>query len=176
MSYAVRRLKLRRPELGPAVALRGEPRAEVAEVDVAGQGVVLLHHRRPQIAIGPAGVTVLDVKRYPGRIAVEHRGGLLQQHTEHLVVGGRDCTELVDGVLAEAAAVREVLADSPRPVPVRALLCFVDGDWPWSGRLEVRGVPLVDPRRAAKLCATGDLPAEAVTAIETVLNARLAPA
>ena len=59
---------------------------------------------------------------------------------------------------------------------MRAVLCFVDGDWPWSGELEVRGVPVVAPRRAAKLCATGDVPAAVVTEIADALQARLAPA
>ena len=188
MSYALRRLKLPRADTGSAVALRSEPQREVGAARAleraAARGVVLLHQRRvphgsgniDHLAIGPGGVTVIDANRDRGRIAVECRGGLLRDHTEHLVVGDRDCTELVDDVLAQAEAVRQVLADSPRPVPVRAVLCFVDGDWPWSGRLEVRGVPVVAPRRAAELCATGDLSAAAVTAIETVLQARLAPA
>jgi hypothetical protein len=35
-------------------------------------------------------------------------------------------------------------------VPVQAMLCFVDGDWPLLGRLEIRGVPALPPRRASK--------------------------
>jgi hypothetical protein len=138
------------------------------------RGVVVLHDH---IAVGPAGVTVIDAKRDRGRIAVECRGGLFRDRTEHLVVGGRDCTELVDGVIAQADAVRDLLAGGPHnAVPVRAVLCFVDGDWPWSGELEVRGVPVVAPRRAAKLCATGDLPEAVVAEIADALHARLAPA
>lgn len=50
---------------------------------------------------------------------------------------------------------RQALAGSERAsVPVRAALCFVDGDWPLLGRLEVRGVPILPPRHAAKLCRT----------------------
>jgi nuclease-like protein len=186
--------------LGPVIsALRSEPQHEIAwrrgaegEIKVAyaleraiAQGVVALHDRRmpgsrgniDHIAIGPAGVTVIDAKRYRGMIEVERRGGLLQERTEHLVVGGRDCTKLVDGVLAQAEAVRQIVGDGPHSaVPVRALLCFVDGDWPWSGRLEVRGVPVVAPRRAAKLCATGPCSAVTVTAIADALAARLPPA
>ena len=67
--------------------------------------MVVLHDR---IAIGPAGVTVIDAKRYSGTIAVERRGGLFRDRTEHLVVGGRDCTALVDGVIAQADAVRHL--------------------------------------------------------------------
>lgn len=127
----------------------------------AGHDVVLLHDRRmprsraniDHLAIGPSGVTVIDAKRYSGRITVERRGGLLHDRTEHLRVHRRDKTKLVDGVLAQADAVRAVLAGGPyATVPVRAVLCFVDGDWPLFGRLEVRGVPVLPPRQTAKLC------------------------
>jgi hypothetical protein len=151
----------------------------------AGHGVVLLHDRRmprsraniDHLAIGPSGVTVIDAKRYTGRIAVERRGGLLRERTEHLLVGARDKTKLVDGVLAQAAAVRAVLANGPHTtVPVRAVLCFVDGDWPLLGRLEVRGVPVLPPRQTAKLCREdGSLTAAAVQELARDLT-RLLPA
>ena len=122
---------------GVVLALSGEPQhqrawARGAEGEVklarklekwtAEHGVVLLHDRRmsasrgniDHIAIGPAGVTVIDAKRYRGRIAVEHRGGLLRARTEHLRVGGREQTKLVDGVLAQAEAVRQLLEGSER--------------------------------------------------------------
>jgi hypothetical protein len=87
------------------------------------------------------------------RIAVERRGGLLRARTEHLLVGGRERTTLVDGVLAQAEVVRRILAAGAyATVPVQAVLCFVDGDWPLLGRLEVRGVPVLPPPQAAKLC------------------------
>lgn len=129
------------------------------------------------LAIGPSGVTVIDAKRYRGRIAVERRGGLLRERTEHLLVGGRDKTKLVEGVLAQANAVRAVLADGPyATVPVRAVLCFVEGDWPLLGRLQVRSVPVLTPRQTAKLCrGEGSLSAGAVEALARVL-ARLLPA
>ncbi len=151
----------------------------------AGHGVVLLHDRRmprsraniDHLAIGPSGVTVIDAKRYSGRIAVERRGGLLRERTEHLLVDGRDKTKLVDGVLAQADAVRAVLANGPHAtVPVRSVLCFVDGDWPLFGRLEVRGVPVLPPRQTAKLCrADGQLDAAAGQELVRHL-ARLLPA
>jgi len=179
VSTAPRRLKFRGPETGarfaPVVPTRvAEGDVGVADTLGSAPGVVVLNDR---IAVGPGGVTVIDAKRYRGRIAVECRGGLFRDRTEHLVVGGRDCTALVDGVLAQAEAVAHLLAGGTYVVvPVRALLCFVDGDWPWSGGLEVRGVPVVTPRRAAKLCATGDLPAAVVTAIADALRARLVAA
>ena len=139
-----------------------EKLARTLEKRAAGRGVALLHDRRmpgsranvDHIAVGRAGVFVIDAKRYSGRIAVERRGGLLRPRTSHLIVGGRDKTELVDGVLAQAEVVRALLAAA---IPVLPVLCFVDGDWPFMPRLEVRGVPIVWPRQTAKLCR-GDGP------------------
>lgn len=160
--------------------------ARELERRTAQHGVVLLHDRClpasagniDHIAIGPSGVTVVDAKRYVGRIAVERRGGVFRERTEHLLVGGRERTKLVDGVLAQAEAVRQILTASPYgTVPVQAVLCFVDGDWPLLGRLEVRGVPVLPPRHTAKLCwAKGALDITAALQLADVLAARLAPA
>jgi hypothetical protein len=157
--------------------------ARTLEKLTAGHGVALLHDRRvpgsraniDHIAVGPPGVFVIDAKRYKGRIAVERRGGLLSARTSHLIVGGRDKTKLVDGVLAQAEVVRAALtAAEHQPVPVVAVLCFIDGDWPFMARLEVRGVPIIWPRQAAKLCrAEGPLSANDIDAVAAALAARL---
>jgi hypothetical protein len=149
--------------------------ARTLERRTARHGVALLHDRRvpgsraniDHIAIGRPGVFVIDAKRYSGRIAVERRGGLLRPRTSHLIVGGRDQTQLVDGVLAQAEVVGAVLAAAGHAaVPVLPILCFVDGDWPFMPRLEVRGVRIVWPRRTAKLCR-GDGPLDPAS-VETV--------
>jgi hypothetical protein len=102
---------------------------------------------------------------------VERRGGLLRPRTSHLTVGGRDKTELVDGVLAQAEVVSAALAAA---VPVRPVLCFVDGDWPFLARLELRGVPIVWPRQTAKLCrGDGPLDPASVAAVAGELARRL---
>jgi hypothetical protein len=62
-------------------------------------------------------------------------------------------------------------------VPVRAVLCFVDGDWPLLGRLEVRGVPIIPPRDAANLArANGPLEQSEVEHLAGELASRLPPA
>ena len=150
--------------------------ATVLERRTAGHGVVLLHDRASidHLAIGRAGVFVIDAKAYTGRIQVERRGGLLRSRTAHLMVGGRDKTSLVDGVLAQAEVVRAALTAA---VPVLPVLCFVDGDWPPMARLEVRGVPILWPRRAAKLCrGEGPLGAADVEAVADQLARSLPPA
>jgi hypothetical protein len=159
--------------------------ARTLEQRTAGHGVVLLHDRRvpgsraniDHIAIGRPGVFVIDAKRYSGRIAVERRGGLLSPRTSHLIVGGRDKTKLVGGVIAQAEVVSAALvAAGHARVPVLPVLCFVDGDWPFMPRLEVRGVPIIWPRQTAKLCC-GDGPLNPAS-VETVADeiARRLPA
>ncbi len=157
-----------------------EKLARTLEKRAAGHGVALLHERRmpgsranvDHIAVGRAGVFVIDAKRSSGRIAVERRGGLLRPRTSHLIVGGRDKTELVDSVLAQAEVIRAVLADAA--IPVLPVLCFVDGDWPFMPRLEVRGVPIVWPRQTAKLCrGDGPLAPASVEAVAEEIARRL---
>jgi Nuclease-related domain len=152
--------------------------ARTLEQRAADHGVVLLHDRRipgsraniDHIVIGRPGVFVIDAKRYSGRISVERRGGLLSPRTSHLIVGGRDKTKLVDGVLAQAEVVRAVLvAAGHEAVPMLPILCFVDGDWPFMPRLEVQGVLIVWPRQTAKLCR-GDGPLD-LASVESVAEA-----
>jgi hypothetical protein len=187
------------PLAGVALALSGEPAhqrnwATGAEGEVtlaaklarwtADAGVVLLHDRRipgtkaniDTLAIGPAGVFVIDAKRYKGRIAVERRGGLFTPRTEHLMVGGRDRSKLVQGVRTQVEVVRGVLADRA-DVPVRGVLCFVEGDWAMFGTLELQGVPVLPPRKTARLCsAPGAVDDAQVHTIAAALAARLARA
>lgn len=121
------------------------------------------------IVIGSFGVTVIDVKRYRGRISVERRGGLLGARTEHLVVRGRDRTKLIDGLLRQAAAVREVLAgQSKGDIDPRLVLdrsCDLEPRTPRSGlpgaaglRFRGRRGPRRDhPKPASKASAYGSL-------------------
>jgi hypothetical protein len=187
------------PLAGVVLTLSGEPAhqrawatgaagevklAEKLERWTADADVVLLHDRRvpgssaniDHIAVGPAGVFVMDAKRYKGRIAVERRGGLFTERTEHLVVRGTDRSKLVDGIVRQVDVVRGALGVHG-DVPVRGVLCFVDGDWPLLGTLEVRGIPVLPPRKAARLCsAPGSLCREQVRAVALTLAAALVPA
>lgn len=184
------------PLAGVALALAGEPAhqrswakgafgevklAEKLERWTADAGVVLLHDRQvphsraniDHIAVGPTGAFVIDAKRYKGRIAVERRGGLFSERTEHLLVRGSDRSKLVDGVLRQVDVVRRALGEHAG-VEVRGVLCFVDGDWPLLGTLEVRGVPVLPPRKTARLCAApGPIESDRVGAIALTLAAAL---
>ena len=118
----------------------------------------LLHDRRirgtqaniDQMVVTPTGVHVIDAKRYQGRPELRVEGGILRPRVERLVVGRRDCTKLVDAVLKQVGLVHSSLAEPHPDVPVSAMLCFVDADWPLiGGAFTTRAVRVLWPKRAA---------------------------
>ncbi|MGN6413277.1 nuclease-related domain-containing protein [Flexivirga sp.] len=125
-------------------------------------GVGILHDRRiprrgniDHLAVTPAGVWVIDTKRYQGRPQLKVEGGLFRPRTERLVVAGRDRDKLVLSVETQAARVREVLGD----VPVTGALCFVNADWPLiGGSFVTRDIHVLPPRalvRTLARCSAG---------------------
>jgi hypothetical protein len=158
--------------------------ADTLERWMAGHGVVLLHGRRvpggraniDHLAVGPAGVVVMALERCTGRIAVERRRGLLGAQSEHLLVGRHDRTKLVDGLLDQARLVRDALHAEP-DVPVEAVLCLDGADWPRFSTFAIRGVRVLPPHEAARVCAApGPLDEAHVQAIAAGLAAALHPA
>lgn len=137
---------------GVALAVSGEPQStrawergslgeqKLAEALVGVDDLIVLHDRRvprtrgniDHIVIAPAGVFVVDAKRYEGLIRIRDRGGLFSRN-ERLYVGSRDCSALATNMAWQVSAVREAL-ESTGPelhgVPVTPVLCFVDGEWP----------------------------------------------
>ena len=90
------------------------------------------------------GVYVIDAKKYRGRPHLKVDGGLFRPRVERLLVGSRDCTKLVDGVLKQVDVVRGLLDID---VPVHGVLCFVEADWPLlGGTFTTRGVQALWPR------------------------------
>ncbi len=98
----------------------------------------------------PPGIWVVDAKRYHGRPELKIEGGIIRPRAEKLLVGGRDCTKLVDGVLKQVDAVRHLAGD----VSVTGALCFVEADWPQiGGSFSTTGVHILWPKRLARLLA-----------------------
>ncbi|MDR6620781.1 nuclease-related domain-containing protein [Sinomonas atrocyanea] len=138
----------------------GEERLGARLASLAGHGIAALHDRRipgskaniDHIAITPGGIWVIDAKRYKGRPELKVQGGLLRPRTETLVVGRRDCTKLVDGVLKQI----EVLRPHVLGLPITGALCFVEADWPLiGGFFSTQGIHVVSPKRLAKLLTQG---------------------
>src|SRR3954470_19447161 len=117
-----------------AVGAVGEVRVASRLQSAADRGVLALHDRRvpgrraniDHIAIGPAGVYVIDAKRYENaQIRVRRVGGLFTRRRDELLVRGRVRNNLVDGMDQQVAAVRAALEVEGRgDVPVLAVLCF----------------------------------------------------
>jgi len=83
----------------------------------------LLHDRRipgskantDHLAVAPNGVYVIDAKRYRGRPQLNIQGGLLSPRVEKLMVDGRDCAKVVNGMIKQVDLVRDVI-DAGLPV------------------------------------------------------------
>jgi hypothetical protein len=134
----------------------GEERLGALLDSLVSDSLAVLHDRRvprsnaniDHIAITRAGIWVIDAKRYHGRPQLKVDGGILRPRVERVLVGRRDCTKLVDGVLKQVAMVREAAG----PFPVTGALCFVDADWPLvGGAFTSREVRAVWPKLLAKL-------------------------
>lgn len=119
---------------------------------LASEAIAVLHDRRTpgtkanidHIAVTAAGIWVVDAKRYKGRPALKVEGGILRPRVEKLLVGRRDCTTLLDGVLKQVGLVSEAVGD----LPVVGALCFVEADWPLvGGSFSTRGVRVLWPKR-----------------------------
>lgn len=144
---------------------------------IAGEHVGVLHDRRiprsraniDHIAVTPAGVWVIDAKRYKGRPSLKVEGGILRPRVEKLLVGRRDCTKLAAGVRWQMDLVSGIVGD----VPVTGVLCFVEADWPLiGGDFRISGVHVLWPRRLAKhLAGAGGGDVDVVAVRESLAQA-----
>ena len=159
----------------------GEERLGARLDSLATDGIAVLHDRRipgskaniDHIAITPAEIWVIDAKRYTGRPELKTEGGIIRPRTEKLLVGGRDCTKLIDGVLKQVDAVRDLVPG----VPVAGALCFIEADWPLiGGSFSTRGVHILWPKRLTKLLADEPAGDVDVPAMRKTVAARFKPA
>jgi hypothetical protein len=134
--------------------------------------VLVLHDRRipgrrtniDHIAVAPAGVFVIDAKRYKGKIEV--RKPFLGD--PRLFISGRNKTKLVEGLDRQRDAVRAALAETIPEMPVHACFCFLNpagqaggSGLPLMRTLAINGFPLFTPRKLSKrLKAPGALTAD----------------
>jgi hypothetical protein len=161
----------------------GEERLGNRLNELASDSLRVLHDRRipgsraniDHIAVAPSGVYVIDAKRYKGRPQLRVEGGVLRPRVEKLVVGSRDCTRLVDGVLMQVDIVRDLVGDD---VPIHGVLCFIEADWPLiGGSFTTRGVEALWPKRLdSKLTSDGPLLAQTVADVHRRLASSLPPA
>jgi hypothetical protein len=151
--------------------------------ELASERLRVLHDRRvpgsraniDHVMVTPTGVLVIDAKKYRGRPRLRIEGGLLRPRVEKLIVGNRDCTRLVDGVLKQVDIVRDAVGEH---VPVRGVLCFIDADWPLiGGGFTTCGVEVVRPKKLYRhLTADGPLPLETIAEAHRSLASALSSA
>lgn len=161
----------------------GEERLGRGLEKLASDTVKLLHDRRipgsranlDHIAVTESGVWVIDAKKYKGRPQLRVEGGILRPRVERLLVGRRDCTKLVDGVLKQVEVVRALVDDD---VLVQGVLCFVEADFPLiGGSFTTRDVQVLWPKRLySQLRGSGPLSAESITSLHRLLAHALPPA
>lgn len=158
----------------------GEERLGSRLDSLASDDIAVLHDRRipgtkaniDHIAITRAGIWVIDAKRYKGRPELKIEGGLMRPRVEKVLVGRRDCTKLVDGMLKQVGLVRDLLGD----IPITGSLCFVEADWPLiGGAFATRGVQVLWPKRLAKLLVEAEGTVE-VAAVREALAGHFKPA
>lgn len=173
-----------------AVGALGEERLAARLQQDCAPTVLFLHNRKlgrgrrggdiDHVAIAPSGIYLIDAKRYPDKkVRVERRGGILAPVTEHLMIGGRDRSKLLDGCDKQVAAVSDALGDHPLvgTVTVTPLLCFVEALLPMFGKPTARGVRLVGPKATVKMLRSeGALDAEARQSLHRHLGFMLPPA
>lgn len=197
------RTRAAHPHLGGVIlALSSEPQSTTAWATgavgeeklgarlnaLASSTVRVLHDRRvprskaniDHIVVCPSGVFVVDAKRYQGRPELRVEGGIFRPRVETLLVGRRNCTKVVDGVLKQVELVTAALG-AGRALPevaVRGVLCFVEADWPLiGGSFRTRGVEVLWPKKLAKqLQLPGDLTEPEIEQVHRSLAAAFPPA
>lgn len=178
-----------RPTVGPeSQATRAWADGAVGELAVgpllaACAGVEAIHDRRvpnskaniDHIAVGPAGVFVVDAKNYDGHPEVRDVGGWLRSD-ERLFVDGRDRTKLVKGMHQQIEVVRKALADEA--VPIQGVLCFLGSTRRIFWRpLCVQGVTVVTSDRVDRVVSKpGDIPPRRIRELTLALATKLPPA
>lgn len=145
-----------------ATGATGEERLGGYLDSLACDTLAVLHDRRipksraniDHLVITTTSIWVVDAKRYRGRPDLRIEGGILRPRTETLMVGRRDCSALLEGMLKQVGLVRDVVGEQ---VPVRGALCFVEADWPLiGGSFLTQGVAVLWPRRLGKLLAEAE--------------------
>ena len=159
---------------------------ELAEALSGVDGVRVLHDRRvpgtagniDHIVVAPAGVFVVDAKRYQGLIRIRDVGGFFKRD-DRLYVGNRDRSKLAEAMGWQVEAVERALRAVPvDPMPpIIPVLCFVDGEWPWFRPPDTyAGVRLEGARSIQKLVAASQvLDAPAIDRLTRVLASAFPP-
>lgn len=126
------------------------------------------------LAIAATGVWVIDTKGWTGKVEISSPW----MGKPRLLIRGRDCTKLIDGLERQIAAVRAALDDlGYHDIRVRGALCFTKADLPFWRTHTLRGHLLLYRRALAKrLNADGLLSSVSIEQLARELATRFPPA
>lgn len=142
-----------------AMGAEGERRMGARLDAIAGDEIRVLHDRRiprskaniDHIVVTSAAVWVIDTKRYvEKRVEKRVEGGIFSPRVEKKLWVRGDKTSLVTGMHKQV----ERVSSTVRGVPVKGVLCFVNGDWPlFADPLNVDGVLVLWPKKLVQMVA-----------------------
>ena len=125
--------------------------------------VITLHDRRmpggrgdiDHVSVAASGVWIIDTKDWAGKVEIDSPWF----GTPRLLIRGRDCTRLIDGLERQIAAVRAALdRGGYESMSLQGALCFTKADLPWLRTQTFRGHLLLYRKALAKrLNADGPL-------------------
>jgi hypothetical protein len=189
------RVRARRRHLGELfLALRTEPQS-ISSWNIGAEGervvgehldrhcgpdTIVLHDRRAgsranidHIVVSPAGLFVVDAKRYSGRVQ-RRNAAVLGGRGARLLVNGRDQTRLVPPVLRQAEVVERAVSPMFNGVRVTPVLCFVGAEWGFlAPPFEIDGVIVTWRQQLARRIRRGVtcLPVDALAPLARQLTA-----
>jgi hypothetical protein len=157
---------------------------ELADALEGAPDIVVLHDRKvpgtrgniDHLVIAPAGLFVVDAKRYHGALQIRDKGGLFRTD-ERLYVGGRDCSHLADNMAWQVSAVEALLESVQHKASVTPVLCFLGVEWPLLFRPDsYRSVRIDSPKSLRKLItATQVLDSAEIDKLARILAAGFPP-
>jgi hypothetical protein len=145
----------------------------LAEYHVVARHQVRLRRTRTKLdhlLVAPSGVYVVATEVWPARVERRDTGSALRPKSR-LFVGDRDRTRRADALVKHVVAVRRALG--AHLVPVHAVICVVDGDWPlFPKAIEIHGVTVLWPKELERrVVQLGKLEPEAIADIDRRLTA-----
>lgn len=156
--------------LGPSL---GRVAGEVGGFVLHDRGIPGSSANLDHLVVVPAGVFVVDSKRWSGKIEVRDVGGWFKTDMR-VFVGGRNRTSVVQSGKKQAERVTRALraASVDESVTCSAAMCFVEGEWPLlsSNDHVIDGVRICPPRVLYRhLKQPGELSADECKRIAQVL-------
>lgn len=154
----------------------------------ASRGVIVLHNRFApghsgviaEMAIGPSGIYVIDIKQYEPGAAERGEASRLKRRTPRFFVSDGERTELVLNMAWRMDVVRRALRGLPEAqgAPGQPIIAVIDAKWAlMHSTVEIDGILLARPEKIAKIVSQpGKLSRSAVERIAERLDAQLPPA